>query len=66
MKMLDKRIASLMQEEEFTHYTEESLKNLPDCSDKCEYVDIEMLMSQIPLRNKKEVPDKEELSQNSE
>ena len=51
MKILDKRIVNLMQKEEFKHYAEESLKNLPDCSDKCEYVDIELLMSQIPLRN---------------
>jgi len=66
MKILDKRIANLMQEEEFNHYAEESLKNIPDCSDKCEYVDIELLMSQIPLRNKKETPDKEEIEENTE
>ena len=63
MNILDKRIANLMQEEEFKHYAEESLKNLPDCSDKCEYVDIELSMSQIPSRNKKEVPAKEEIAE---
>ncbi len=66
MKILDKRISNLMQEEEFNHYAEESLKNLPDCSDKCEYVDIELLMSQIPLRTKKGAPAKEEIEENSE
>ncbi len=66
MKILDKRIVNLMQKEEFKHYAEESLKNLPDCSDKCEYVDIELLMAQIPSRNKKEAPAKEEIAEKSE
>jgi len=66
MKMIDKRIAHLMQEEEFKHYAEESLKNLPDCSDKCEYVDMKLLMSQIPLRSKKDAPAKKEIAEKSE
>jgi len=65
MKPLDKRIEHLMQEEELTQHYEASLKNLPDCGDKCEYVDIALLMSQIPLRSKKGNP-KKEIQENAE
>ena len=63
-KLLDKRISNLMQEEEFKHYAEESLHTLPDCSDKCEYVDIELLMSQIPLRHK-QADSEEDIQENT-
>lgn len=54
MKIIDKRIANKMQENECKQYEEETLKHLPDCSEKYEVVDIKLLMSQIPLRNKRE------------
>ena len=54
MELLDKRIVNRMQENERKQYIEETLKHLPDCSEKSEFVDIELLMSQIPLRSKKE------------
>lgn len=54
MKIIDKRLANKMNEDEFKQYEEETLKHLPDCTEKYEVVDIELLMSQIPLRNKRE------------
>jgi hypothetical protein len=54
MKIIDKRIANKMQEDECKQYEEETLKHLPDCAEKYEVVDIKLLMSQIPLRNKRE------------
>lgn len=41
-----------MSEDERKRYREEIQKHLPDGSDKCEYVDTELLMSRIPLRLK--------------
>ena len=54
MKITDKRIVDKMQEDERKQYEEEILKHLPDCTEKYEPVDIKLLMSQIPLRSKKE------------
>ncbi len=54
MKIIDKRMANKMREDERKQYEEEILKHLPDCTEKYELVDIELLMSQIPLRSKRE------------
>jgi len=54
MKIIDKRIANKMNFDECKQYEEKTLKHLPDCAEKYEVVDIELLMSQIPLRNKRE------------
>lgn len=51
MEVLDKRIVNRLQEDELIHYQEELLKHLPDCSEKAERVDCELLLSQIPSRN---------------
>jgi hypothetical protein len=51
MEVLDKRIVNRLQEDELIHYQEELLKHLPDCGEKAERVDCELLLSQIPLRN---------------
>jgi hypothetical protein len=51
MEVLDKRIVNRLQEDELTHYEEELLKHLPDCDEKAERVDCELLLSQIPSRN---------------
>lgn len=51
MEALDKRIVNRLQEDERIHYQEELLKYLPDCSEKAERVDCELLLSQIPSRN---------------
>ncbi|KPJ59249.1 MAG: hypothetical protein AMJ42_02130 [Deltaproteobacteria bacterium DG_8] len=56
MEVLDKRAIDQMQEDERKRYEEEILKHLPDCSDKCEFVDSELLMSKIPLKSKDEEP----------
>ena len=57
----DKRIINRMQEDEVQQYQEELLKQLPDLSEKCEQVDIALLLSQIPSREKQEtLPDGEE------
>jgi len=53
MHMLDKRIVKRMQADESQHYQEELLKQLPDLSEKCEQVDIALLLSQIPSREKR-------------
>ena len=69
MNVLDKRIVNRMQEDEIQHYQEELLKQLPDLSEKCEQVDIALLLSQIPSREKREAlpdqgePDSPEVSQ---
>ena len=56
--MLDKRIINRMQEDEVQHYQDELLKQLPDLSEKYEQVDISLLLSQIPSREKREaLPD---------
>jgi hypothetical protein len=61
MDTLDKRIINRMQEDEVQQYQEELLKQLPDLSEKCEQVDIALLLSQIPSREKQEaLPDGEE------
>ena len=61
MDILDKRIINRMQEDEVQHYQEELLKQLPDLSENCEQVDISLLLSQIPSREKREaLPDGEE------
>jgi len=65
MKITDKRIVDKMQEDERKQYEEEILKHLPDCTEKYEHVDIKLLMSQIPLRRKREVT-KEETQENAE
>ena len=50
-----------MQEDEVQHYQEELLKQLPDVSEKCERVDIALLLSQIPSRDKREAsPDEDQ------
>ena len=62
MNVLDKRIVNRMQEDEILHYQEELLKQLPDLTDKCEQVDIALLLSQIPSREKREaLPDQDQL-----
>ena len=69
MNMIDKRIVNRMQEHESQHYQEELLKQLPDLSEKCEQVDVALLLSQIPSREKREAlpdegqPDSPEVSQ---
>ena len=61
--MLDKRIINRLQEGEVQHYQEELLQQLPDLSEKCEQVDVALLLSQIPSREKQEaLPDEEEAS----
>ncbi|MCK5009551.1 MAG: hypothetical protein KAS98_03640 [Deltaproteobacteria bacterium] len=65
MKIIDKRIVNQMQEDECKQYEEETLKHLPDCTEKYETVDIELLMSQIPLRSKREETE-EETQENAE
>ena len=54
MEVLDKRIVNRLQEDELIHYQEELLKHLPDCDEKAERVDCELLLSQIPSRNNPE------------
>ena len=69
MNVLDKRILNRMQEDEVQHYQEELLKQLPDVSEKCERVDIALLLSQIPSRDKREVStdkDQPELQETSQ
>ena len=67
--MIDKRIVNRMQEDDSQHYQEELLKQLPDLSEKCEQVDVALLLSQIPSREKREAlpdegqPDSPEVSQ---
>ena len=69
MNMIDKRIVNRMQEHESQHYQEELLKQLPDLSEKCEQVDVALLLSQIPSREKREAlpvegqPDSPDVSQ---
>ena len=69
MHMLDKRIVKRMQADESQNYQEELLKQLPDLSEKCEQVDIELLLSQIPSLEKREAlpdegqPDSPDVSQ---
>ena len=58
MHKLDKRHVKRMQADESQNYQEELLKQLPDLSEKCEQVDIALLLSQIPSREKREsLPD---------
>lgn len=69
MNMIDKRIVNRMQVDDSQHYQEELLKQLPDLSEKCEQVDVALLLSQIPSREKREAlpdegqPDSPEVSQ---
>ena len=65
MKITDKRIVNQMQVDEHKQYEEETLKHLPDCAEKYEVVDIKLLMSQIPLRSKREKTE-EETQENAE
>ena len=60
MDILDKRTINRMQEDEVNHYQETLLKQLPDLSEKCEQVDIALLLSQIPSRAKQEAFPEEE------
>jgi len=53
MNVIDKRILNRLQEDEVQHYQEELLKQLPDVSEKCERVDVALLLSQIPSRDKR-------------
>lgn len=53
MKTIDKRIVHQMQEDERSQYEGDILKHLPDCAEKYERVDIQLLLSQIPLRSKR-------------
>ena len=69
MHILDKRIVKRMQADEMQNYQEELLKQLPDLSEKCEQVDVALLLSQIPSRGKRDAlpdegqPDSPEISQ---
>lgn len=65
MKTIDKRIVNKMQDNERKQYEGETLKHLPDCTEKYELVDIELLMSQIPLRSKREEI-QEDIQENAE
>jgi hypothetical protein len=57
MEVIDKRIVNRMSFAERMQYEEEIYTQLPDCMDKCEHIDIELLMAQIPLRGRiEEVP----------
>ena len=56
MEILDKRAVDKMTVADRKQYEEEILKHFPDCSDKIEFIDTELLMSKIPLRSKKEEP----------
>ena len=63
MDILDKRTINRMQEDEVHNYQEELLKQLPDLSEKCEQVDVALLLSQIPSREKQEtLPEEEQAS----
>ena len=53
MKIKDKRILDRLSEDERKRYEEEILNHLPDCSEKREIVDIELIMSQLPLKGRK-------------
>ncbi len=59
MEILDRRTLDKMPEDERKRYEEDILKHLPDCSEKCESVDMNLLMSQIPLKGRKEDPQEE-------
>ena len=65
MKIIDRRLLDKMPEHDRKLHEEEALKHLPDCSEKCELVDVELLMSQIPLKGRQEVP-REESQKNEE
>ena len=54
MKVFDKRIVNRMSFEDRMQYEEEIHAKLSDCGDKCEHIDIELLMAQIPLRGRRE------------
>jgi len=54
MKIQDRRILDKLSEDERKQYEEEILTHLPDCSEKREIVDVELIMSQIPLKGGKE------------
>jgi endogenous inhibitor of DNA gyrase (YacG/DUF329 family) len=56
MEIIDRRTSDKMPEDERKRYEEDILKHLPDCSEKCESVDINLLMSKISLRDKQEKP----------
>lgn len=56
MENLDKRAVDRMQEDKRKQYMEETLKHLPDCGEKCEFVDIELLLSQVPPRSGNKEP----------
>jgi hypothetical protein len=54
MKIQDRRILDKLSEDERKQYEEEILTHLADCSEKREIVDVELIMSQIPLKGRKE------------
>lgn len=51
MEVLDKRIVTRLQEDDLKSYQLELLHHLPDCSEKAEFVDGALLLSQIPSRH---------------
>jgi len=59
MEIIDRRTLDKMPEDERKRYEEDILKHLPDCSEKGESVDMSLLMSQIPLKGRKEDPQEE-------
>ena len=67
MEVIDKRIVNRMSFAERMQYEEEIHTKLPDCMDKCEHIDIELLMAQIPLRGRIEeaLPQAQEESEQS-
>ena len=65
MKTIDKRIVNKMPDNKRKQYEGDMLKHLSDCTEKYERVDIELLMSQIPLRSKREKL-KEDIQDNAE
>jgi hypothetical protein len=65
MKTIDKRIVNKMHDNERKQYEGDILKHLTDCTEKYELVDIKLLMSQIPFRNKREEI-QEDIQENAE
>ena len=59
MKIIDRRILDKLPEHERKLHEEEILKHLPDCSERCELVDVALLVSQIPLKGRQEEPQEE-------
>lgn len=51
MELLDKRIVNRLPDDELKSYRQELVQHLPDCSEKAEFVDGALLLSQIPSRH---------------